>query len=184
MSVARNRRVAAAVGRRAAPYGRKPVRSAAGFLHKINRAAIGGPQPGGGEGPQLASARAVLRRLRPEFVILNFEFAASLKPQQPAAASWRRVASSRPIGPLVQARPLGCGLAASQIDPARGRAGRSVAVVPVRQDRAGRSLRPAEARSSLSSQACPPQVAARTPNPKSNRSCSLTASQVILNFEC
>ena len=40
----RRRQPAAAPWRRAAPYGRRPVRSAAGSLHKINRAAISGPQ--------------------------------------------------------------------------------------------------------------------------------------------
>ena len=44
--------------RRAASLRRRPVCSAAGSLHKINRAAISGPQPPPGGGPQLASRRS------------------------------------------------------------------------------------------------------------------------------
>ena len=40
-------------------------RSAAGFLHRINRAAIGGPQPPRRGGPQLLGIAGALRRLRP-----------------------------------------------------------------------------------------------------------------------
>ena len=61
---------AAAPGRRAAPYGRKPVRSAAGLprmgsMPQAGPSGPSGPQPGGGGGPLLLIVAGVLRRLRP-----------------------------------------------------------------------------------------------------------------------
>ena len=46
--------------------GRHATDFAGSFLHQINRAAIGGPQPGGGGGPQLLTVVCALRRLQPE----------------------------------------------------------------------------------------------------------------------
>ena len=72
-----------------------------------------------------------------------------LGPSGPAARS-RPLAegcNSRPAGPLVQARPLGCELA--------------LRLKSTSKRSAGRSLRPAEARSSYPNMACPPQAAPR-----------------------
>ena len=101
--------------RRAAPLRRRPVRSAAGFLPCINRAAIGGPQrcccsgplgpsgpqPPGGGGPLLLAVAGALRRLQPEIRICSFykDF------PRPAAAPLAEGCSF-----ASQARPLGCGL--------------------------------------------------------------------------
>ena len=67
--------------------------------------------------------------------------------RQPAAAPGRRAAGSRPEGPLVQARPLGCGLVPSW---GGGPSGPS-----------GPQLRPAKARYSLTARVRPSQAAAR-----------------------
>ncbi len=87
---------AAAPGRRAAPLRRRPIRSAAGFLHGINRAAIGGPQPPPGGGPQLFTVACSLRRLRPELecIICSFTEPPPKQQQKPRTSDRRAGLSS------------------------------------------------------------------------------------------
>ena len=125
-----------------APPRRRPVRSAAGLAGKyavrINRAAIGGPQPLPGGGPQFVPESASSPQAAPRilFFIFNLHQKGRSSPQPPLGRGLhfasRRSAHASPSARLWACPELGA----------------------VRQDRAGRSLRRAEARCSLSSQTC------------------------------
>ena len=79
--------------------------------------------------------------------------------RQPAAAPGRRAAPSRPAGPLVQARPLGCGLAYQQ--SCCGSVAEGHRVKSALQRPCGLQPSPGEGPQLASARAAPPQAAAR-----------------------
>ena len=116
----------AAPGRRAASSRcskASPSARLQAFSHRINRAAIGGPQPPGGGGPQFVAERVTSAGCAPN---INFGFAAPARmhssPQllfvaeclMSSSVAQRPAARSRPRAEgcslWSQAHPLGCGL--------------------------------------------------------------------------